>query len=850
MTSILLPTQKTTFCFLTLLFVLLTTVNPLLAQPIGTGNLTTCSANIYDSGGPGGDYNNNENIIETYCSNSPGDCIYINFLMFRTEACCDFLTIYDGPNTSAPIIGTYGGVNSPGTVSSSGGCLTFEWISDGSVQNPGWEASVFCNSCASCTDGILNGLEIGIDCGGPNCPPCPCSALPVANDEACCATPVIVNPDQNCASVSSGTVLNATASFNSNACFGTDDDDVWFSFVATNTTHYVDILNIAGSTTDMYHAVYAGTCSATGTALICNDLNNSVVNGLIPGNTYFIRVYTWTGLPGQNSTFDVCVGTPPPPPANDEPCFATSVDVNPDASCDLTTSGYCVGSTASFFGCLGTADDDVWFQFTAIAQEQNVSILNATGTTDMVHEVFSGTCNALTSIGCSDPNNSSYSGLTIGDSYFVRVYTYSSVGINTSFDICVNSPCGLNPSSPDCNLNYSHASIPYSPDSYFTGNQLTLSDDNYASSFSPLGFDFCFDGVVYQDVMVSSNGYLIFPGCYSTHNGNEVAPSNYSAWSINSPIPNANNAPQNAILGVWQDMNPNSGGTVRTITIGTAPNRVFIAKYASVSMFSCTFNSFSGQVMLYETSNNIEIHLEDKPVCFGWNSGAGIMGLNNFDGTSAVVPTGYNYPNQWSVFNTNPEGHLFECNCDPASCLIILSTELNQFTATRQDKANLIRWQSGSDHELNHFVLEKSTNGYSFFPIQTIEPKGNPSVNDYQYLDEEIAAGTVYYRLRMVDHQNKINYSSIVAINRTFESSQTIVYPNPALNRFNIQSAQASTIEAVVLYDNAGKQFQLPFSVKNNQLVAVEAANVPQGLYTVKIIYASKQTSFKKLTIR
>ena len=234
--------------------------------------------------------------------------------------------------------------------------------------------------------------------------------------------------------------------------------------------------------------------------------------------------------------------------------------------------------------------------------------------------------------------------------------------------------------------------------------------------------------------------------------------------------------------------------------------------------------------MLYETSNNIEIHLEDKPVCFGWNSGAGIMGLNNFDGTSAVVPTGYNYPNQWSVFNTNPEGHLFECNCDPASCLIILSTELNQFTATRQDKANLIRWQSGSDHELNHFVLEKSTNGYSFFPIQTIEPKGNPSVNDYQYLDEEIAAGTVYYRLRMVDHQNKINYSSIVAINRTFESSQTIVYPNPALNRFNIQSAQASTIEAVVLYDNAGKQFQLPFSVKNNQLVAVEAANVPQKM--------------------
>ncbi len=30
-----------------------------------------------------------------------------------------------------------------------------------------------CPPCPTCTDGIKNGLETGIDCGGPNCPPCP-----------------------------------------------------------------------------------------------------------------------------------------------------------------------------------------------------------------------------------------------------------------------------------------------------------------------------------------------------------------------------------------------------------------------------------------------------------------------------------------------------------------------------------------------------------------------------------------------------------------------------------------------------------------------------------------------------
>jgi hypothetical protein len=32
-----------------------------------------------------------------------------------------------------------------------------------------------CPACPSCDDGILNGDEIGIDCGGPDCAPCPCS---------------------------------------------------------------------------------------------------------------------------------------------------------------------------------------------------------------------------------------------------------------------------------------------------------------------------------------------------------------------------------------------------------------------------------------------------------------------------------------------------------------------------------------------------------------------------------------------------------------------------------------------------------------------------------------------------
>jgi hypothetical protein len=141
---------------------------------IGDGDLNVCSGDVYDSGGTG-DYSNSEAITETYCSNA-GNCILVTFNNFNPEACCDDLTIYDGPTTGSPIIGTYAGTALPngGVIASTSGCLTFEFSSDGSIVRAGWDATISCVACPTptCSDGIQNQGETGIDCGGP-CPACP-----------------------------------------------------------------------------------------------------------------------------------------------------------------------------------------------------------------------------------------------------------------------------------------------------------------------------------------------------------------------------------------------------------------------------------------------------------------------------------------------------------------------------------------------------------------------------------------------------------------------------------------------------------------------------------------------------
>ena len=121
----------------------------------------------------------------------------------------------------------------------------------------------------------------------------------------------------------------------------------------------------------------------------------------------------------------------------------------------------------------------------------------------------------------------------------------------------------------------------------------------------------------------------MFPGCYSTHDGAISNPED-SPWTISQAAPNNIDAPMNAVMLTWQDLNPNIGGTIRTHTFGTAPNRVFVVTYQNITMFSCTNTFFTAQAMFYETSNNIEFHIGEKPMCPGWNSGAAIM-LNNYD---------------------------------------------------------------------------------------------------------------------------------------------------------------------------------------------------------------------------
>jgi hypothetical protein len=138
-----------------------------------------------------------------------------------------------------------------------------------------------------------------------------CYATTIENDECANATTLSINSNTTCSLFTNGNVINATQSLPTNTCVGTANDDVWFKFTATSSTHLISLINFTAGTTDLVHSVYSGTCGAL-TILYCSDPNSSVASNLTVGQTYYIRIYTWTATSNQTSTFQVCIGTPTP----------------------------------------------------------------------------------------------------------------------------------------------------------------------------------------------------------------------------------------------------------------------------------------------------------------------------------------------------------------------------------------------------------------------------------------------------------------------------------------------------------------------------------------------------------
>ncbi|MBK7344230.1 MAG: hypothetical protein IPJ06_14745 [Saprospiraceae bacterium] len=139
--------------------------------------------------------------------------------------------------------------------------------------------------------------------------------LAFAHDNCSGAIVLTVDTDETCNTATNGSSINGTQSLNAITCAGFAGDadiDVWYSFVATNSTHIITVDGAANM--DAVIDLRSGMCN--GTNIDCSDATTAdgieviTATGLTVSSTYYVRVYDYDAGGGD---FTICITTPTPP---------------------------------------------------------------------------------------------------------------------------------------------------------------------------------------------------------------------------------------------------------------------------------------------------------------------------------------------------------------------------------------------------------------------------------------------------------------------------------------------------------------------------------------------------------
>ncbi len=695
---------------------------------------------------------------------------------------------------------------------------------------------------------------------------------PPSNDDPCGATPLVVNIG-SCAFQTANLDVSTTATPGVPApgC-GSLSEDIWFTATVPASGRLIVDISPNGGPTDFDMAFYTSSTndcnnidnliecdsydSQNGsTPMICRTGALCTVPGdcqqnavLTPGETVYIRVWEYGG--GSTGAFDICAYEPSAPglPSN---CGATSVIASLPFSESNTTCCRDDDYTSAD-GCASSYQDGEDFMYEYTPSSNETIDITLTGTTTFTGIFITDRCPDHPSAVCV-ANTTSTSGnpmlcgvnLTGGTTYYIMIDTEPGPTC-TPFNIIITEA-----SAPTCGLNYSVSSIAYAPD-LNNGSDIALPiDDRFSTSYIPIGFDFCFDGFQFNQLLVSSNGYVIFDpiGCSTNQPSVNAAPDAWSEYDINMDIPNTTDAPRNCIMFPYQDINPATGGTIKYQTLGTSPNRRFVLTYYEVPYFSCTSLLFTGQLKLFEGTNDIEVHLGNKEVCSTWNDQAGILGLHNYNGTIAVVPGGYNYSSPWTASN---EAWKFTCNC--VGC-VVLPVELVEFTGEKiSTNVNYLKWATATEFNSDYFDIERRDEfSNDFVAIDKVEAAGNSNeLIKYSYTDNDAPSGAAYYRLKQVDKDGKYKYSSTIVIGDVGELADiNTVYPNPASDMLNVKlnsdggeikiSLVAMSGQEIILEENA--------SYYGFNEVSYNVSDVPSGVYYLKVSSLKNEVFYKEKII-
>ena len=151
---------------------------------------------------------------------------------------------------------------------------------------------------------------------------------------------------------------------------------------------------------------------------------------------------------------------------------------------------------------------------------------------------------------------------------------------------------------------------------------------------------------------------------------------------------------------------------------------------------------------------------------------------------------------------------------------------------------NKISWSTSQENNTSLFIIERGRDGHNFSVIGQLPAAGNSNnPRNYNFIDSTPLKGINYYRLKIIDKDNKIKYSEIKSIKNT-GSIEFRVFPNPVSNIINIVlNIEDAGTATIFITDESGKVVikKLLNLLNGSNVYTIDVNNITKGIYVIKL---------------
>ena len=181
--------------------------------------------------------------------------------------------------------------------------------------------------------------------------------------------------------------------------------------------------------------------------------------------------------------------------------------------------------------------------------------------------------------------------------------------------------------------------------------------------------------------------------------------------------------------------------------------------------------------------------------------------------------------------------------------LSILAVKLIYFQGNQNNEATKLQWNVAQNESTDHFEVEKSNNGKDFITIGLISGNNRTGSENYSFSESIDAKDKVFYRLKIIDKNEKAEYSRVLTFQKKAASAGLTVINNPATDKLTIAfHALAEQKISLKVYDMMGKvrMQQLVNSYRGTNQVSLRLPNsFTSGTYVIEMTAGGEQSSTK-----